>query len=389
MTELRARFLEAMSRAANTVNVVTTDGAAGRAGVTVSAMASVSADTEKPTLLVCVHHLSPTAQSIAENGVFCVNVLRDDQSYVSDIFAGRFRDEVADKFDCAAWVAAPTGSPRVVDPLVAFDCRLTRDERVGTHHVFFGEVEDAYLGPAGTALVHANRGYAATQRIDPVGSVAAGRRREGRTLKVGCFHTFGPSLLPEVISRLTAGTDLDLRLIEGDHRRMLASLRSGESDVALVYDFDLGEDIAAETLASVHPHALLPEGHPLAAKEAVTLAELADEPLVLLDAPPSAEYFLSLFSEAGLEPAVAWRSGSFEMVRGLVGRGLGYSVLATRPAASVSHDGSPLAVRAIADKVCPSRIVLARRRDAPVSAAAEEFARLCRDCIDPRALAAE
>ena len=43
-SELRQRFLSGMSHAACTVNVVTTDGPAGRAGVTVSAMSSVSAD---------------------------------------------------------------------------------------------------------------------------------------------------------------------------------------------------------------------------------------------------------------------------------------------------------------------------------------------------------
>ena len=41
---LRQRFLDGMSQAAATVNVVTTDGPAGRYGVTVSAMSSVSAE---------------------------------------------------------------------------------------------------------------------------------------------------------------------------------------------------------------------------------------------------------------------------------------------------------------------------------------------------------
>ena len=86
---LRRNFLAAMSHAACTVSVVTTDGPAGRAGVTVSAMASVSADTPQPTLLVCVHHLSHAAEAILGNAAFCVNVLRDDQSDISDHFAGR------------------------------------------------------------------------------------------------------------------------------------------------------------------------------------------------------------------------------------------------------------------------------------------------------------
>ncbi len=99
--DLRLGFLGGMSHAACTVNIVTTDGPGGRAGVTVSAMASVSADTPKPTLLVCVHHESPAAALILVNKVFCVNILRDDQSYISDTFAGRFKEQVADKFDCA------------------------------------------------------------------------------------------------------------------------------------------------------------------------------------------------------------------------------------------------------------------------------------------------
>src|ERR1700733_6632940 len=85
---LRQRFLHGMSHAACTVNVVTTDGAAGRHGVTVSAMVSVSADTPQPTLLVCIHHLSPVAEALLENGVFCVNVLGDDQVHISYHFAG-------------------------------------------------------------------------------------------------------------------------------------------------------------------------------------------------------------------------------------------------------------------------------------------------------------
>jgi len=157
--DLRQRFLNGMGQAACTVNIITTDGPAGRAGVTVSAMSSVSADTARPTLLVCVHHLAQAAQRIVENGNFCVNVLKDDQSNVSDVFAGRFSDKFPDKFDCTKWVEMPTGAPRVVDPLVAFDCKVVSSERVGTHFVFFGEVEDMFHYENGSPLIYTNRSY--------------------------------------------------------------------------------------------------------------------------------------------------------------------------------------------------------------------------------------
>lgn len=156
---LRDQFLAGMSAAASTVSVVTTDGTAGRFGTTVSAMVSVSADGPRPTLLVCMHHASATTQAILLNRVFCVNVLRDDQTAISDHFAGRLRTVDGDKFSCATWVRQPSGALRVEDPLVAFDCRLMSDMRIGTHHVFFGEVDHLFLSGPGSPLVYANRSY--------------------------------------------------------------------------------------------------------------------------------------------------------------------------------------------------------------------------------------
>src|ERR1700723_4470754 len=156
---LRQQFLHGMSHAACTVNGVPTDGAAGRHGVTVSAMVSVSADTPQPTLLVCIHQRSAVAAAVLENGVFCVNVLRDDQAHISDNFAGRSAARGAAKFDCTEWTTQVTGAPRVLDALVAFDCRVTASERVGSHFVVFGSVQDIHVAGTGAPLIYANRAY--------------------------------------------------------------------------------------------------------------------------------------------------------------------------------------------------------------------------------------
>jgi flavin reductase len=155
--DLRAQFLRAMAHTACTVNVITTDGPAGRFGVTVSAMASVSADGPAPVLLVCVHHLSPAAAAIAANGVFCVNVLHAGQAAISDHFAGRVPG--ADKFACADWETGRTGAPHLASPLAALECRVTLNQRIGTHHVFFGAVEALHFGAEGLPLIYAARAY--------------------------------------------------------------------------------------------------------------------------------------------------------------------------------------------------------------------------------------
>lgn len=162
---LRGAFLEAMSHTAATVNIVSTDGPAGRAGVTVSAMASVSADTPAPSLLVCIHRRGSACSAILKNGVFCVNVLRDDQSHISDIFAGLAVTAEGGKFACADWARMDTGAPRVIDPLVAFDCRLTHSELIGTHYVMFGAVEDIFIASQGLPLIYASRAYGTPARL--------------------------------------------------------------------------------------------------------------------------------------------------------------------------------------------------------------------------------
>jgi len=162
---LRDRFIAGMGTAACTVNIVTTDGVAGRAGVTVSAMASVSADGQHPTLLVCIHHLSSAARAIIENKVFCVNVLRADQSHISDSFAGRLSTFANDKFACTDWTSTESGCLRVDDALVAFDCRVASSEQIGTHYVFIGAVTNVHGSRKGQPLIYSNRAYAKPQPL--------------------------------------------------------------------------------------------------------------------------------------------------------------------------------------------------------------------------------
>ncbi|MGH6931666.1 MAG: flavin reductase family protein [Dongiaceae bacterium] len=158
---LRDQFLEGMSRAATSVTIVTTDGPAGRTGVTVSAMSSVSAD--RPALLVCVHQASPACAAIKANGSLCVNLLRDDQSDISDRFAGRIKSPDGDKFHGASWRRLATGAPALDEALVAFDCTVMKVIDWGTHTIFIADVVDTELADDGRPLIYTQRNYATPQ----------------------------------------------------------------------------------------------------------------------------------------------------------------------------------------------------------------------------------
>ncbi|WP_142848410.1 flavin reductase family protein [Telmatospirillum sp. J64-1] len=159
-------FKSAMSHFASSVTVVTTDGAAGRAGVTVSAACSVSA--EPPSLLVCIHHLSPAAEAIVRNGRFCVNLLAAGQDRVADCFAGRVAEFREDKFAAVQTVPTPGGCPAIKGATVAFDCKLAEVHRFGTHRLLLGLVEDV-REIDDIPLLYANRNYHTIGPIAPAG----------------------------------------------------------------------------------------------------------------------------------------------------------------------------------------------------------------------------
>ena len=152
----RHTFVDAMSRAGNGVNVVTTEGIAGREGVTVSSACSVTA--EPPSLLACIHQASTAAEAIEHNGVFCLNVLGEDQLEVSEAFAGRIVG-LQDPFSTGIWSTLVTGSPVLAAAAAAFDCKVDHMLTEGTHRIFIARVVAAVQGEA-APLVYSRRAYA-------------------------------------------------------------------------------------------------------------------------------------------------------------------------------------------------------------------------------------
>jgi flavin reductase (DIM6/NTAB) family NADH-FMN oxidoreductase RutF len=162
--EARRGFLDGMAQAATGVTLITTDGPAGRFGVTVSAFASVSADP--PMLLACINRKSPAAAAIAANGGFCVNVLSEAQSFLADVFAGRSERHAPYDFGCAGWQRVE-GGWRLLESVASFDCALDREVAAGSHQVLIGAVRMTHRdAPADSAsLIYSRRAYSVARPI--------------------------------------------------------------------------------------------------------------------------------------------------------------------------------------------------------------------------------
>lgn len=179
-------------------------------------------------------------------------------------------------------------------------------------------------------------------------------------LQLASYGTLAPAFLPGLIAGFNrAHPKVEIAISEGRQDELVGGLRQGRFEMALTYDVDLPGDLRVELLATFEPYVLLPEGHRLAGREAISLHELKHEPMILLDVAPSRSYFLGLFGAQGIEPNVALSSPSIELVRGFVGRGLGFSLLVTRPYGDRTYEGAPLVVRPIREPGTKGEVCLA------------------------------
>lgn len=178
-------------------------------------------------------------------------------------------------------------------------------------------------------------------------------------VKLGCYASFATSVVPELLEgfpRRHPGVDLEITV--GTTDDLFPALQSGRLDVAIMYErflpvgYRRREIYATELEAHLHPD------HPLAAGTNVDLADLAGEPLILYDASPSNINIVEAFAARGLEPRIATRVTQIILIEALVGRGVGYGLLMSRPnVLPMSLEGRPVAVRPLDPPVTLSHVV--------------------------------
>ena len=185
------------------------------------------------------------------------------------------------------------------------------------------------LTPAGQETLR--RARRLLREADELADAAGGDPGEvAGTVRVGCYTTLAPGLLPATIGRFTARHPrARVEFVEGSQDVLQRGLLDGELDVAVLYDHRLDPVLELTPLSSNTPHLVLPRDHRLVHGSApVALADLVGEPMVLLDLPPSSEHALGVCLAAGLSPRIRYRTVNAETARALVGQGLGFTVLA-------------------------------------------------------------
>lgn len=196
--------------------------------------------------------------------------------------------------------------------------------------------------PAGQKFLIAARRFLSAG-VDFYSSLDGLVNTDTQTIRIGCFAPLGALLVPPVAKRMRVehrGTEFIL--YEGDQIELRNLLVQGMLDVVVTYD--IGEEYGKTTtpICKCPAHALVHRDDPFAKKTSVSMDDLADRPLVLLDLPETKVYLMALFDLAARRPKLSLRTRSYETLRAAVVNGLGVSVLNFKPHHESSPDSSQL-----------------------------------------------
>ncbi|MGS2615830.1 LysR family transcriptional regulator [Micromonospora sp. LZ34] len=197
--------------------------------------------------------------------------------------------------------------------------------------------------------------------------------RAGRTgrVVVRYFATAGASLVAPAVAALRRdlpGVRVQLRLTGPEDP--LPLVRDGRADLALVVrpaDAPPVDGIRFVHLRDDTYRAVLPAGHPLAARPVLRLADLAGEAWVGSEWPgPCRDAVTAACAAAGFSPRVVVESEDYPTAQGFVAAGLGVSLV---PETGLGAPVPGTVVRPVEDPRPVRRIWAAVRRSAPATAA--------------------
>lgn len=217
------------------------------------------------------------------------------------------------------------------------------------------------LTAAGQTLVRHAEGILADLEAAEEALAAVAGLRGGR-LRMASFPTAGATLMPLAIATFRASyPEVELTLAEGEPEQIAPRLRSGELDIALLFDF-AGEMAPQQGIRHVElledpMYLVLPAHHRLARRASLRLEDLREEAFIQTSSSsPCARHVVRCCHVAGFEPSVTFESDDYQTVQGLVAAGVGVALI-PELALSVVREGT--VVRALAPRPPLRRVIAA------------------------------
>jgi DNA-binding transcriptional LysR family regulator len=166
-------------------------------------------------------------------------------------------------------------------------------------------------------------------------------RHVGRgVVSVGVISTAKYYVPRALADFLKAQPGLELKLTFGNRREIIAALKDGHVDVAVMGRPPDELDVDAAEIGP-HPHVVIaPPDHPLAAETGIAPARLETETFLLREAGSGTRGLMErLFAAHGVQPQIGLEIGSNETIKQAVMAGLGIAFISAHTVAAEVGDG--------------------------------------------------
>lgn len=200
-------------------------------------------------------------------------------------------------------------------------------------------------------------------------------------LTIGTNDTNCLYLLPSVIRSFRQSfPDIEIRLTDRKSSDVAALVAEGAVDFGIATLPLLDPRIACETLCWREDVAICSYSHPLIVSERVSLADLAEHTLLLLEKGSSTRALIERkLAEQGIIPRITMELGSIEVVKRFAEIGLGVAIV---PGIAVEAEIKAMRLYAFRlDWLNPSPIGIVRRRNGYLSPASQLFLKMLKNHV--------
>lgn len=250
-------------------------------------------------------------------------------------------------------------------------------EAVLSTHLFVRSAKGMTLTESGRRFLAT--GYEIVAKVEESLSAADTVALQG-TLEIAASYTVIGYFLPQHLERLRrVMPDVVLNVREMTRQSLEEALLAGQIEIGVALTSNImNPDLAKETLLSSPRRLWLPSRHRLLEQEALSFADVAEEPYVMLTVDEAAHTSMRYWSATRFEPNVRLRTSSIEAVRSMVANGQGISILSDMVYRPWSLEGRRIEVADLREPIPPMDVGLVWRRDArftPVMAAFRNYFR--------------
>jgi DNA-binding transcriptional LysR family regulator len=149
------------------------------------------------------------------------------------------------------------------------------------------------------------------------------------TLRVASSPTLAQFILPDIIAALRiAEPDLTIHVEIGTNTAVVAAVADRLADLGLADSPSIHPGVRAEPIREASAHCLMPDDHPLAAKERISAADLHEQPMIALARRfPSRVEADRHLAAAGSQPRIVAEAATSAFVAELVRRGVGLALV--------------------------------------------------------------